>query len=154
MSYNDLTGYQGNDAIQRSLNEAKKQELNEKYGMSWGDSESKLDPEIESEFLNYVEEFERAYEGSEVTTVWEYLGKPELIPIEGLTLQEMERELRRIYAIMEENQMALDCINKVDIRELYEFVSGDFMKVECDDIRISGMMTRFIYEEFFPESSQ
>lgn len=140
-----------NDAIQRSLNEAKKQELNEKYGMSWDNTESKLDPEIEGEFLNYVEEFERAWEHCEEITVWEFLGKPEIVPAAGLTPEEMERELYRVYAIMEENQMALDCINEVSIQDLYTFVSGDFMEQGCNNMRIPGMRHHYIYEEFFPE---
>jgi hypothetical protein len=140
-----------NDAIQRSLNEAKKKELSEKYGPSLDRTNPDIDPELEADFLHYVEEFERAWEHSDVTTVREFLGKPEILPAEGLTVEEMERELHRIYAIMEENQMALDCINEVSIRDLYQFVSGDFMKAECDDMRIPGMTHGFIYEEFFPE---
>jgi hypothetical protein len=140
-----------NDKIQRSLNESKKDQLAEEFGMLKSFFNSRLDPEIEGEFLDYILEWERANAVAQETTVWEFLGKPGIVPIDGLTVEEMERELDRIYAIMDENQMALDCINAIEIRELYEFVSGEFMKTECSDMRIPGMTHRFIYEEFFPE---
>jgi hypothetical protein len=143
---------QTNATIQRSLNEAKKEELAEKYGASFSDGESNIDPELEGDFLNYVEEFERTWGHSDVITVWDFLGKPEILPADGLTDQELESELHRVSVIMEENQIALDCINEVSIQDRYKFISGDFMKVECNNIRIPGMTHHFIYEEFFPEA--
>jgi hypothetical protein len=140
-----------NDQIQRSLNESKRDQLASEFGMSHGYVNPEIDPELEGDFLDYITQWERANAVAQQTTVWEFLGKPEIVPAEGLTIEEMERELDRIYAIMDENEMALDCINDIDIRELYEFVSGDFMKTECSDMRIPGMTHRFIYEEFFPE---
>jgi hypothetical protein len=142
---------EANDRIQRSLNEAKKQELAERYGMTHSYVNPQIDPEVEGDFLNYIEEFERAWATQEETTVWEFLGRPEIRPMEGLTTQEMERELDRIYAIMDENSMALDCINEIEVRELYEFVSGKFMQTECSNMRVPEMTHRFIYEEFFLE---
>ena len=142
---------EANGRIQRTLNEVKKQELADKYGMSQGYVNPDIDPELEGDFLSNIEEFERAWAAQEETTVWEFLGKPEIRPIEGMTSEEMMKELDRIYAIMEENEMALDCINDIEVSELYAFVSGAFMQTECSDMRIPGMTHRFIYEEFFPE---
>ena len=119
--------------------------------MSQGYVNPDIDPELEGDFLSNIEEFERTWAAQEETTVWEFLGKPEIRPIEGLTSEEMTKELDRIYAIMEENEMVLDCINDIEVNELYEFVSGAFMQTECSTMRIPGMTHRFIYEEFFPE---
>lgn len=140
-----------NDRIQCSLNESKKDQLSDEFGMSHSFFNSNLDPEVEGEFLDYILQWERANAVAQQTTVWEFLGRPEIVPVDGLSVEGMKRELDRIYAIMDENQMVLDCINEIDIRELYAFVSGEFMKKECSDMRIPEMTHRFIYEEFFPE---
>lgn len=139
-----------NKEIQRALNQAKEQELIEKYDMVVNKVEE-LDPELESIYLSQVEEFERQWKGRKLTTVLEFLGKPEVKPVDGLRPEEMQRELERIYGIMAEHSMHLDTINKIPIEELYAFVSGPFMQEEMNDMRIPGMMHGFIYEEFFPE---
>jgi hypothetical protein len=140
-----------NDRIQRALNESKKETLKDEFGMVHSYVNPDLEPELESDFQNYIEQWERAYAVAQQTTVWEFLGKPEIKPMASLSIEEMRAELDRIYAIMDENEMALNCINPIRVDELYEFVSGQFMKQECSDMRIPGMTHRFIYEEFFPE---
>jgi hypothetical protein len=139
-----------NKEIQRALNQAKEQELIEKYDMVVSKVQE-LDPELESIYLSQVEEFERQWKDRKLTTVWEFLGKPEIKPIDGLRPEEMQRELDRVFAIMAEHSMHLDTINKIPIEELYAFVTGPFMQEEMNDMRIPGMMHGFIYEEFFPE---
>jgi hypothetical protein len=53
---------QANDSIQRALNEAKKQELREKYGAEFHARDGDIPPEVEGRWLREIEEFERQFE--------------------------------------------------------------------------------------------
>ena len=63
--------------IQRALNEAKKKDFEKKYGMESYLNDPEIEPEVEGEFLDYVEEFERQYQSAKRTTVRELVESPE-----------------------------------------------------------------------------
>jgi len=66
------------DRIQRILNEKKKDELREQYGAHFGEGEEKLPPEVESEWLDNIAEFERQFENAKQITVRERIGNPQI----------------------------------------------------------------------------
>ena len=51
-------------------NELKKKELEEKYGAHFSDFKE-LPPEIENQWFNSVEEFEKQFDNAKRITVWE-----------------------------------------------------------------------------------
>jgi len=129
----------------------KKKELEEKYGMHFNEN-NKISPELEKEWLNSIEEFEIQFENAYKTTVFEYLGKPAFKKINELKPEEIPVELERLNDIMQNGNISLSTLCSVDEKELYRFISEELFQYEMDNIRMPGMMTCFIYEEFHPNS--
>jgi len=136
--------------IQRALNEAKKRELKEKYGADFSNGESKLPPEMEADWLHYIEEFERQYQNAEQVTVREFIGNPTIKPLADIPPEELQSELDRVLDVMAEHNVGLDFLCEVSLQEQYRFITEELFNEEMDDMRIEGMNHNFIYEEFHP----
>jgi len=135
--------------IQKSLNQARKRELAEKYGARFSE-ESDLDPDIESKWLDSIEAYERQYKDSRRVSVREFVGSPQFKPLGEVPSEELDSELKNILELLELNNIVVDCIAEVSAEDLYLFVTTELMDHEIDDIRIEGMKCHFIYEEFHP----
>jgi hypothetical protein len=142
---------QANQEAQRALNEAKKLELQEKYGMETSYRHPELDPAVESDFLDYVTEFEKQWQSAERTSVWEFVGKPPLVDSERLTDAEIPLETDRIMTILQDHNISINWPDEVTDREYYECLIGPLMQAEMYSIKIPGMMHGFIFEEFYPD---
>ncbi len=135
---------------QKVLNEAKKRALAEKYGAQFGEGDSRLSPELESQWLNYIEEFERQFENARRVTVREFVGNPKFKPLGEVPPEQLEAELDSVLEFLSLHSIVVDSVADVSEAELYRFITTELMDVETDDIRIDGMMHHFIYEEFHP----
>lgn len=131
-------------------NELKKKDLTEKYGASFSKVNDDLSPEIENIWLNNIEEFEKQYENTKRTTVWEYIGKPEYRKITEINESEISHRLNELFNLLDKNNISLDTICEVEEKELYRFITDELFEHEMDDMRIPGMTSCFIYEEFHP----
>lgn len=138
------------DKIQRILNEKKRRELAERYGASFGDGDSLLPADIEAEWLNYIEEFERQFEAAQRISVREYLGNPQVQPVATLEPDALGRELEQLLEFMFLHGVAVHFLCDVEESEAYRFVTEEIFDEEIDDVRIPGMTANFIYEEFHP----
>lgn len=138
------------DRIQRALNESKRNELRERYGMAFNRVSEDVPPDMEAEFLLRVEEFERRWEERRAITVREYLGDPDVRPFDEIPPDQISVELERVTAILAGNNIHLHFICPVPDDVAYRFITGEFFDHEIDDIRIEGMVHGFIYEEFHP----
>lgn len=132
-------------------NELKKKEISEKYGGEFGGGKE-VPLEVETDWLNYIEEFEKQFENRKYISVWEYLGKPEYNKVSELNEGEIYDELDRLFGLMHENNIHLDTLAGVEDEELYRFITEDLFVYEMNDIRIEGMNHNFIYEEFYPNA--
>lgn len=112
--------------------------------------ESKLDPAVENEWLNYIYDFEEQHKNARQIPLYEYIGKPEFKKIDELNDKQVADELDRLLDIMGENGINLDCLAEYDDRTIYAFITDELFSHEIDDVRIEGMTTNFIYEEFHP----
>lgn len=138
------------DQIQRALNEAKRRELEEKYGAQFSMDESKAPPEIQSQFLQHVEEFELKFKNAERITVRQFVGSPAFLPLEEIPADRLQAELDAALARLAEHSVLIDFLADVPLEERYRFVTGELLDQETDDIRIDGMNHHFVYEDFHP----
>ncbi|WP_372949028.1 hypothetical protein [Mariniphaga sp.] len=132
-------------------NGLKKKELEEKYGAHFSEF-NELSPEMENQWLNSIEAFEKQFDNAKRTTVWEYMNKPFFKTKDELKPYEITKELERLFDLMEENKITLSTLCEVDDAELYRFITEELFQEEMDDIRIPGMMSCFTYEEFHPNA--
>ncbi len=128
----------------------KKMELAAKYGAHFSESNPDLPPEIERQWLNNIEEFEKQFEKSKRTTVRKFVGEPNFKPLNEIPDNEVEKELNDVLDFLELHNIIIDSVAGVPDRELYRFITEELLDVETDEIRIEGMMHHFIYEEFHP----
>ncbi len=140
------------DLNQKIDNELKKKELQKKYGADFR-GESNISPELENQWLNYIDEFEKQFNSTtEQISIWEYIGQPAYQKINELNPNEISTELERVFAVMSENNIYLDTFCEVDDKELYRFITEELFVYEIDNMHIPGMSTNFIYEEFHPNA--
>lgn len=136
---------------QKIDNELKKKELTEKYGAQFS-QDSKISPEMESEWLKHIEQYEDQFNKHEKIAVWQFIGKPEFKNVEEIKHYEIEQELDRITSIMNKSNVVLDTLCEVDDKELYRFITEELFLYEMDNIQVTGMTSCFIYEEFHPNA--
>jgi hypothetical protein len=134
-------------------NAFKKLKLSIEYGASFfNNSDTNLPAEIESQFLDYVTNFEKAYQNPKQISVFEKLGNPKFIPATTLNDTEISIELERIQLLMQDYGLNLDVLAEYDNQErlIYTFITEELFEHIIDDMDLPGMNTCFIYEEFHP----
>jgi hypothetical protein len=139
------------DSVQRALNEAKKQELREKYGAEFHTGNCDLPPEVEGRWLNEIEEFERQFECTEHVTVRRFVGDPPVRQLGEIPSEELEQEVEHLLEILRSNNIAVTMPEEISHAEAYRFLTEELLRQEIADIRISGFTLNFLYEEFHPD---
>jgi hypothetical protein len=135
----------------KAENELLKLQLLAETGVSFlKDQESKLEPEVENQWLKYIQQFEQNYQNAKQISVYEYIGKPDFELEDEISQENLENELNRLFDIMNNNGLRVDFICEYDVKTKYEFITKELYFHEIDDMRMEGMMTCFIYEEFHP----
>jgi hypothetical protein len=135
--------------------EFKKMKLSIEKDAVFPKTDAQIPPEIENQFLDYVIDFDRQFKNAQRITVFEKLGKPYFRPSESLSNDEIDREIERLYRLMETHGLTLDviCDYEDENRLIYAFITEELFQEEIDDIKIPGMMNIFIYEDFYPNEA-
>ncbi len=132
-------------------NGLKRQSIKKKYGPIFGGT-TDLPPEVEKQWLDYIEAFEEQYENAARITIFKLIGEPKFKPLSELTDEEFSTELDRLYQILIEHEISLDTLAEVDDREIYRFITEELFHEAIDDMKIPGLMNCFIYEDFHPNA--
>lgn len=133
----------------RMENEIEKIKLSALHGAEFF-TKNELPPEVENEWLKYISAFEEQAGNVKQVTVAERLGNPEFPSIQELSENEVLEMLDRVQHLMAENDLYLDCIVEIPPAEIYRFIIEELFQHEIDDLKIEGLQTCFIYEEFHP----
>ena len=125
----DIEDTDAQNQVQRLLNARKKEELSERYGAVFPQGDrSDLPVDVESDWLDHVEEFESQYESASVMTVREFVGSPATPPLEDIPESEFESELNQLFGILIRNDVTIHFGPEVDDREKYRFMSEDLLE--------------------------
>ena len=141
-----------NELDARTENELKKIKLSLEYGMDFSQSFASPDlpQETESQFLDYIQQWEYQNANRRMTTIFDRLGKPVFRPVGEMLDDEIDLALSKAIELLHNNSIRIDTLCKVGNREMYRFITEELFNVEIADIRIDGMMHCFTYEEFHP----
>jgi hypothetical protein len=114
---------------------------------------AELSPEMENAFLNNIIEFEKQFQQRKTTTVYKKIGEPKHFkPVSEIPDAEIEDEWNKLSDYMQLYGVDLSVSSpKVTARELYRFTTEELFKHEIDDVNIPGIMSGFIYDEFYPD---
>ncbi len=138
----------------RQENEIRKIKLELEKGAKFfeGPDMPALPPEIENEFLNYIEQFETMNEHSPKISIYDLLGKPDYRNVDDLRDEELMDELDEILDLLLEKGVHVNSVHFVEDREMYRFITEDIFNHEVYMMKkLPGMMTHFTYEEFYPD---
>jgi hypothetical protein len=108
---------------------------------------------LENQFLQNVLAFETQYKKRKRIKIIDKIGNPvDFKPVNEIPENKMEQEWLKLYNHMYEKGIDLQvCSPNVSAEELYRFTTEELFKMKTDDISIPGMMTCFIYDEFYPD---
>ena len=139
------------ERLKRENNEKKKR-IEKEQGAKFFTPENgdEIDPLLENQFLKNIEAFEKSFHSAKRTKVFDFIGNPVVKKVSEIPENEIGCELDYIMKLLNDNQIELSTICDVDERELYRFVTEELFESEIDDVKVEGMMSCFIYEEFHP----
>ena len=133
----------------RIENEILKLKLQAEKGAVFGDSND-LPADIEHSFLQNVQQFEDAWKDAKQVKVYELLGNPDYKKESELTDIEIKTELKKLFDLLENNNILLAVLGDYDPRIIYKFITEELFEHETDDVQLPGMTKNFTYEEFHP----
>ena len=112
-----------------------------------------LPADIENQFLRNILEFEKQFDEHKITTVYDKIGRPtQFKPANEIPDEEIEKAWKQLHAYMLNHGIDLSVNNpKITSRELYRFATEELFEHQTDDIDIPGMISGFIYDEFYPD---
>lgn len=131
--------------IQAALNDSKRDVLREQYGMLHEHHSPDLSSEMESEWLDYVLEFERQFENAPRTTVRARIGDPPLPPIDALTPDDLVAATDALVDLLAAHYIAVDFLGDVEYETVYRYLTEELLDEEIDDIRIPELWLNFTY---------
>lgn len=130
--------------VQQSLLKAKREQLQDKFGMSLSGFRDDLPAEAELEWLEYIHQFERQLALGRQTTVRRRLGNPELKPVAALEEGGAAAALDALLDRLGEHNIAVDFMGEWAERDAYRYLVEELMDTEIDDIEIEGLVLNFI----------
>jgi hypothetical protein len=139
------------DHLQRILNAKKKDDLCQQYDMQFEEHCPQISPAVETEWLDYITEFERQFENAKPISVREQIGNPTIKPLVNIPDSELTTELNNLLELLYQNNIVVDFLHQPEDRERYRFITEELFNEITDDIRIPGLFCHFIYEEFYPD---
>lgn len=150
----EFSNLDGEESL-KAENEFLKMKLMLERGAQFGssDGESGISPELENRFLNNIIEFERQADNPVYTTVFDRIGKPDHFqPVAEIPDDKIAQAWDELSEFLEQHGISIDaCSPNVTKRELYRFTTEELFKQEITIVDIPGMMTCFIYDEFYPD---
>lgn len=137
--------------IQGIFNRQKRKEISEKYhGTFHSGGKEKIPPEVEAEWLQSIECFERQLENAGEVTVSAFIGSPKFRTLEEIPVHELEEDYDRAVTMLYENGIYVDYPDDLDLNSRYRFVAEELLQETIDDMRIEGLLRIINYGEFHP----
>lgn len=109
--------------------------------------------EMENDLLKCIMAFESHRANPVFTTVYKKIGSPvHFLAVHEIAPADMETALAGLMDYMHKHGIGLGCCRpNVSASEMYRFITEELFEKEIADMDIPGMMTSFIYDEFYPD---
>lgn len=112
-----------------------------------------LPADVENDFLNHIVEYEKQLAEQKTIKVFDRLEKPQQFKrVNEISDSQIDAAYRSLLEYLAKYGIGFDvCSPNISARELYRFITEELFEYEMQDIRIPGMMSNFIYDEFYPD---
>ncbi len=128
-------------------NELKALDLELSYGAQMHIADG-APPEIISQWLENVKNYEAQYANASKVPIYDFIGKPEIKPADSLQPEELEPEIERLLGLLQEKSVLTDRPEHLSPQRYYHFLTEDLMPHLMTDHSAPGMMHFFNYDEF------
>ncbi len=136
-------------------NELKKLKIIAEHGASFFEhGENDIPADIESQWLNNIMAFENASKNQVSKKIKEILENPSFTAADKLSNQQLSVALKDAQNLLAKHNICLESIYNASERELYSFISTDFLNEEMEIINVPGMVSYFTYEDFCPNHKE
>lgn len=134
------------DAVQRLLNDAKRTEIEKRYGAKFlRPKGSRIPPEVEGEWLAHVEEMERRMEAAVPTPLRRLVDLPFARALADLPASAVEEELEALLDHFAKRDVFVDFPDEVEAPEAYRFIVEELLDVSVLDLRMPNTRMHFVY---------
>ncbi|HUQ66967.1 MAG TPA: hypothetical protein VM101_12480 [Flavitalea sp.] len=125
--------------------------LKAEFGAECTTGDENLPPAVVNEFLKSVYEFEHRFrEQLPAIKLYEKLGKPFFRKADAIPETQIAHELKMIKQLLNRHQLELDVLGDYPDRQIYRFITEEFIYQEIDDLDMKGYIHHFCYEDFHP----
>ena len=131
--------------IRAALNDSKRDILRDQYSMIHEHRSPNVPPEMESDCLDSILQFERQFENAPRITVRAFLGDPTLPAIHALNPDDLVEAVDALIELLGAHAIAIDFLGDVDYETVYRYMTEELLDEEIDDIRIPDMWLHFTY---------
>ena len=137
----------------KAENEFLKMQMMLEHGAKFGGGTEEVSPVIENEFLQYIMAFEKQAANPKYIKLYDKIGRPiHFKPVSAIVDEEIEAAWEKLSDYMENYGVSLGvCSPDVSVRELYRFTTEELFDHDMNDMNVPGMMSSFIYDEFYPD---
>jgi len=136
-------------------NELKKLKMTAEHGATFFENnENDIPANIESQWLNNVMAFENASKNQVSKKIKEILKNPSFTPANKLSDQQLSVVLKDVQNLLSKHSICLESIYDASEREIYSFITTDFLDEEMEIVNIPGMVSHFTYEDFCPNHKE
>ena len=119
-----------------------------KYGAFHAHISDDAPPEIISQWLDNVTNYEDQYAKAGQITIHAFIGKPAVRPGSEISKTELEPEIERLMTLLEEHCVMTVRPAHLNPKAFYRFLSEEFMQHQMTNYTAPGMVHFFPYEEF------
>ena len=137
----------------RQENEFKKLKMSLEHGAVFpAELSQNLPPEIEGAFLDSIINFEKAFRNSKKISIFEKIRKPHFVPENVLNDAEIDIEIQKVHDLLSKYGIEFGVLAADDYgnREIYKFLTEEFINEEVEAIQLRGFISFFNYEDFRP----
>lgn len=125
--------------------------LKAEFGTECTKGAQEIPPEVVHEFLLSVYQFESKFrEPIPVISVYDKIGRPAFRKSDNIPDQHITEELNRVNDVLAKNYIVLDVLDHYPDRQIYKFLTEEFLYHRMDDIEMDGYTHHFCYEDFHP----
>lgn len=142
-----------NEEKLKAENEFLKMKMMLEQGAVFGGGDQPLPASLENEFLNRIMAFEQQAANPKYIKLYDKIKRPtHFKPVLEIGDNEIEKAWDELAAHLHKYGVMVDvCSPNISTRELYRFVTEELFEYEMNDMDLPGMMSSFIYDEFYPD---
>ncbi|MCX7832879.1 MAG: hypothetical protein N2490_01545 [Ignavibacteria bacterium] len=112
---------------------------------------SEEDIEADEQILEKFKSLKKKKIKIELVKIKNLIGNPKIKDINRLNSELIQKELNRLYELLNKNHIFIHFKNEYDLKEQYRFITQEVLEQKVEKLPNVDMKIKFIYEDFHPE---